>query len=68
MNALSVPSVYEQETKSHTVYVSGLPENVTEQAVLAVFVAFGASALRPAVELARRAAVELISSSPSCRR
>lgn len=53
---MNVPSVYEQSNpKTHTVYVSGLPDNITEQAVLAVFVAFGAcspssparSSLRP---------------------
>jgi RNA recognition motif-containing protein len=60
MNAPSVPSVYEQDTKSHTVYVSGLPDNVTEQAVLAVFVAFGAS---PAPRLSARPSPAALPSS-----
>lgn len=41
---MNVPSVYEQSnSKTHTVYVSGLPDGVTEKAVLEVFVAFGTS-------------------------
>lgn len=41
---MNVPSVYEQSNpKTHTVYVSGLPDDVTEKAVLEVFVAFGTS-------------------------
>ncbi|CDZ98709.1 Cyclophilin-type peptidyl-prolyl cis-trans isomerase [Phaffia rhodozyma] len=37
----NAPSVYENSTKKHTIFVSGLPDGVNEQQLLDVFVSFG---------------------------